>query len=114
MHLAGYEFYFKLLTLALGGHKATVGCSEGQRSLSLDPSAFICIFFFLKSCYVSMEEWDEALVLYFLGFFNETAGGGIDSGGKREASPFFQSSFSLLITDYELSELWWLCFHWHR
>lgn len=44
---------------------------RGQISLLLGPVAFITILSFLKFCSVSLEEWNELLVLYFLGFFNE-------------------------------------------
>lgn len=44
---------------------------RGQSSLLLGPVAFITILSFLKFCSVSLEEWNELLVLYSLGFFNE-------------------------------------------
>lgn len=79
---------------------------RGQSSLLLGPVAFITILSFLKFCSVSLEEWNELLVLYSLGFFNEKVhkkkgqlGETLAGEGKKED----RSSFNVLclIADYE-------------
>lgn len=57
---------------------------RGQSSLLLGPVAFITILSFLKFCSVSLEEWNELLVLYSLGFFNEKVHKKKDSQVRRQ------------------------------